>query len=159
MKVKPPVVLLQRCTLALVLLLVAGVACSDDTITGPKIPDITGEWVGSWTLVAQGTESITLECSGSIDITSQTGSEFAGNALIDGDRCFLPAFPLDGDVEDDGSLTFTLNLVADCTITEGNSDFTGSVEGDSIVATNSVSAECEGGPLSLSTSFAGSRAS
>jgi len=149
----------MRRILALVLLLVAGVACSDDTITGPKIPDITGEWVGSWTLVAQGSASITLECSGSINVTSQTGSEFAGNALIDGDRCFLPALPFDGAVEDNGSLTFTLNLVADCAITEGSSDFTGSVEGDSLVVTNSVSAECESGPLSLSTRFAGSRAS
>ena len=149
----------MRRILALVLLLVAGVACSDDTITRPAIPDVTGKWVGSWTLVTQGSASATVKCSGSINITRQTGRELEGSALIDGDLCFLPALPFEGVVEDDGSLTFTLNLVASCTITEGNSDFTGSVEGNSLVVTNSVSAECESGPFSISTSFAGSRAS
>ncbi len=151
----------MRHILAAVLLLVVSVACGDDTVTGPAIPDITGEWVGSWTIVAQGSgpAQTSIECSGSINVTGQTGRQFAGNALIDGDLCSFPLIPFDGDVEDDGSLTFTLNLVASCTITEGNSDFTGSVEGNSLVVTNSVSAECAGGPFSLSTSFAGSRAS
>ena len=151
----------MRHILAAVLLLVVSVACGDDTVTGPAIPDITGEWVGSWTIVAQGSgpAQTTIECSGNINVTGQTGRQFAGNALIDGDLCSFPLIPFDGEVEDDGSLTFTLNLVASCTITEGNSDFTGSVEGNSLVVTNSVSAECESGPFSLSTSFAGSRAS
>jgi hypothetical protein len=152
----------MRRILALVLLLVASVACSDDTVTGPTIPDITGEWVGSWTIVAQGSglpSPTTTECSGSISITTQTGREFSGSALIDGDRCSFPPLPFEGDVEDDGSLRFTLNLVADCTITEGSSDFTGSVEGDSLAVTYGVSAECESGPFSASISFTGSRAS
>jgi hypothetical protein len=151
----------MRHILAAVLLLVASVACGDDTVTGPAIPDITGEWMGSWTIVAQGSgpDQTTIECSGSINVTGQTGREFEGNALIDGDLCSFPLIPFDGEVDEDGSFTFTLNLVGGCSITEGSSDFTGSVEGDSLVVTNSVSAECEGGPLSLSTSFAGSRAS
>jgi len=150
----------MRHILAAGLLLVVSVACGDDTITGPAIPDVTGEWVGSWTIVAQGSgpAQTTTECSGSINVTGQTGREFEGNALIDG-LCSIPLIAIDGEVDEDGSLTFTLNLVVDCTITEGNSDFTGSVEGDSLVVRNSVSAECESGPLSLSTSFAGSRAS
>lgn len=152
----------MRRILALVLMLVAGVACSDDTVTGPAIPDITGEWVGAWTFVAQGsgsTSPITTDCVGSINLTSQTGREFTGSALIDGDRCSFPPLPIDGNVEDDGSLTFTLDLVRGCTITEGSSDFAGAVESNSLVVTNSVSAECESGPLSISTRFAGNRTS
>jgi hypothetical protein len=151
----------MRHILAALSLLVASVACGDDTVTGPAIPDITGEWVGSWAIVAQGSgpPQTTIECSGSINVTGQTGREFEGNALIDGDLCSFPLIPFDGEVDEDGSVTFTLNLVRDCTITEGSPDFTGSVEGDSLVVTNSVSAECEGGPFSISTGFTGSRAS
>jgi hypothetical protein len=151
----------MRHILAAVILLLASVACGDDTITEPAIPDIKGEWVGSWTIVAQGSgpDQTTMECSGSINVTGQTDREFEGNVLIDGDLCSLPLIPFDGKVDEDGSLTFTLNLVGGCSITEGSSDFIGSVDGDSLVVTNSVSAECEGGPFSLSTSFAGSRAS
>jgi hypothetical protein len=146
--------------LALSFLLAATVACRDGGITGPTIPDITGEWVGSWTLVAQGSgipSQVTVNCSGSLQITTQRGRVFSGTALLGGESCSFPPLPFDGEAEVDGSFIFTLNLLASCTLTAGSADFLGSVEGDSLVATNSLSAECESGNLSLTTSFSGDR--
>ena len=147
---------------ALALLITASLACGDDTVSGPTIPDITGEWVGSWTFVAQGSDPppTTIECPGSIDVAEQTGPAFEGSVLIDGDLCSFPPLPIDGEVDEEGNLRFTLNLVQSCTITEGDADFTGAVQGNGLAVTNSVVADCgEGGPLSISTSFAGSRPS
>lgn len=143
------------------LLLLTVSACGDDTPTGSGIPDVTGEWVGSWVFVAQGGGSespITTECEGSIDFTTQTGGAVTGNALIGGDRCSFPPLPFDGEVGEDGSVTFTLDLVTGCTITDGGPDFTGVVDGNDLVVTNSVTADCTSGTLSVSTRFAGSRA-
>lgn len=148
-------------TLLLAAALVALTAgCGGDGPTGPTIPDIVGSYGGDWSLTVENRdtgESATVTCPGSITVDSQSEGSFSGSYRIDaeGDCDTSDSGTVDGDVRSDGGINLTLGSasgstadfedITGCTVTEGDSELTGSVSGGSMTIDAEFFADCPDG--------------
>lgn len=113
-------------------------------MTAPEIPNIEGSYAGDWTLTVEDREtgeSATATCPGSINVDSQSSGSFSGSYLMEaaGDCDTSDSGTVDGEVRSDGGVNLTLGSgsgssadfedITGCTVTSGDSQLTGSVNG------------------------------
>lgn len=136
------------------------VGCSGGEATGPDIPQISGSYSGTWTLTAENQdtgESSSASCPGSITIDSQSDGSFTGSYRIDagGDCDTSDSGTASGNVRSDGGIDLSLGSasgsssdfedVTGCTVTGGDSKFTGSVSSGSMTIDAEFFADCPDG--------------
>lgn len=72
--------------LSLVLAACAALACSLESSQAPEVPDIRGTYEGIWDMSMErldGTSRQGAECRGTVTVTSQTDTSFAGTFRVD----------------------------------------------------------------------------
>lgn len=117
---------------------------SGEGITGPTIPNIVGSYSGDWSLTVEDQEtgdSATASCPGSVNVDSQSQGSFSGSYRIDaaGDCDTSDSGTVAGEVRSDGGVNLSLGSasgsssdfeeITGCTVTSGDSQLTGSVNG------------------------------
>lgn len=136
--------------------LVVLLACGGDSPTSvPSVPDVSGQYQGTWTAEAQsGDQQASNTCPGNITIDSQSESDISGSFLIDaaGDCTEASTGTIDGSVNQSGGVSFTAQnpqgsildeLAAQgCTVVASDDAFAGTVSGDVLEASAGATVSC-----------------
>ena len=140
--------------LALPLLL----ACGDDDGTGVTAPDARGSYAAIFTFTVTAVPATDLSfqfaCPGSLTITSQSGSSFSGSFTIQSTPdCDAVSGTVSGTIRTDGGVNVTIdvpgesgddfeNLFLGCTFVSGDSQFNGTLSGNQLTVSASLTMDC-----------------
>jgi hypothetical protein len=133
--------------LLMLLVLLSPLSCGDDDPTGPpQIPDITGVFAGRLSM-SMLDEAITLRCNVSLDIDAQAGATWHGLIRFTESNELCTAGETDavsGTVDADREVTMTLDdsdLSNDCETFSGSQVFTGTLTGDVLTVSTSITCD------------------
>ncbi|MEJ2482332.1 MAG: hypothetical protein P8049_04230 [Gemmatimonadota bacterium] len=159
---------MRRAIFCLTLGVLSLAGCGDDDPTGLGLPDLVGNYEGSWTVTVEGPGlEPTIElCAGTVTVTEQSAEVFEGTfSQAAGGECEAGTGFVTGAVTADGAVTILLGASGGggpgfeestgCTLLSAESSYTGFYSADVLSFETSLTARCpETGDLVLTWTYA-----